>query len=86
MFDAPADTGAFQLVAYWLSFVRSLDPNTHKLARSPMWPKTHSTTRVVLQEDAAGSTTRTGIFVEQEPSVEVTMCAEVIRKVREEQH
>ncbi|KZV84900.1 alpha/beta-hydrolase [Exidia glandulosa HHB12029] len=79
-------TGLNALIAYWLSFVRSQNPNTHKLARSPSWPSTRSTTRLVLQEDRAGSTTRSGMVVEEEPADEVAMCAEVVRKVVPEQH
>ncbi|KAJ8072080.1 hypothetical protein PM082_015638 [Marasmius tenuissimus] len=28
-----------EMIAYWLSFVRSGDPNTYKLAKSPYWPQ-----------------------------------------------
>ncbi|KZV98696.1 alpha/beta-hydrolase [Exidia glandulosa HHB12029] len=75
-----------ELIAYWLSFVRSQNPNAHKLAHSPTWPSTRSMTRLALQEDPAGSTTRSGITIEVEPADEVSMCAEVIRKIVPEQH
>ncbi|EJD52085.1 alpha/beta-hydrolase [Auricularia subglabra TFB-10046 SS5] len=75
-----------ELIAYWLSFVRSLNPNTHKLARSPSWSSTRSTKRIVLQEDTAGSTTTSGVWVEDESASEAVACAEVVRKVAKEQH
>ncbi|XP_006458978.1 hypothetical protein AGABI2DRAFT_200866 [Agaricus bisporus var. bisporus H97] len=39
-----------ELIAYWLSFVRELDPNSHKLARSPIWAQytSEKRNRIVL--------------------------------------
>ncbi|KAF9460346.1 alpha beta-hydrolase [Collybia nuda] len=67
---------ASELIAYWLSFVRSGNPNTYKLARSPVWNGYNAThrNRNVLQEDPAGSTTRSGIFLEHEVNPETKRC------------
>ncbi|TCD71954.1 hypothetical protein EIP91_000086 [Steccherinum ochraceum] len=76
---------AEELIAYWLSFVRSGDPNTYKLARSPTWPEytMSNKSRVVLQEgtpDASGSVT------EVEPQRESERCAFVLGKVLKQQN
>jgi len=73
-----------ELIAYWLSFVRALNPNVHKLVRSPDWPEFASGAsrrRAVLQEDPGNSTTTSGIFVESEPTGDEERCAFVARKV-----
>ncbi|TFK33466.1 Alpha/Beta hydrolase protein [Crucibulum laeve] len=73
---------AAELIAYWLSFVRSGDPNTHKLARSPTWaPYTSNRARIVLQEDPSNSTTKSGSVIESETLKEVERCAVVASKV-----
>lgn len=69
-----------ELIAYWLSFVRTKDPNTYKLPRSPAWPEFSANERVVLQEDPNNSTTQTGIYVETEPDAEAKRCAFVATK------
>lgn len=73
---APADISfAQELIAYWVSFVRSGNPNTFKLARSPTWaPFTSKSARIVLQEDTNGSTTVSGSFLEQEQAEEKSRC------------
>lgn len=75
---------AEELIAYWLSFVRSGNPNTHKLARSPVWPQYNTSTamRVVLTE---GSVNASGSTVEAIPSEEVERCAFVASKARVQQ-
>ena len=75
---------AEELIAYWLSFVRSANPNTHKLPHAPEWPQYHATTstRVVLTE---GSTATTGSTVETIPSPEVKRCLFVASKARVQQ-
>ncbi|KAI8990740.1 alpha/beta-hydrolase [Trametes punicea] len=76
---------ASELIAYWLSFVRSGNPNTYKLARSPVWPEYTSErkARIVLQEgenkDVSGST------VEEESEQESGRCAFVASKVPHQQ-
>ncbi|KAI0795490.1 alpha/beta-hydrolase [Abortiporus biennis] len=74
-----------ELIAYWLSFVRTGDPNTYKLDRSPRWPgyETNGKNRIVLQQgtDVAHS----GSHVEQESSVESRRCAFVRSKSAAEQ-
>ncbi|KAG6915818.1 hypothetical protein DXG01_009692 [Tephrocybe rancida] len=67
---------AQELIAYWLSFVRSGNPNSHKLARSPEWASysAKKRSRAVLQQattDAAGAT---GSFVEEEGVAETHRC------------
>jgi len=82
----PTETAfAEELIAYWLSFVRSGDPNTHKLARSPTWPAytMSNKARVVLQQgtpDQSGSTT------ELEPQNETERCLFVASKVLQQQN
>ena len=73
------DAFAEELIAYWLSFVRSGNPNTFKLPRSPTWPayEQASGQRIVLTE---GSTTKSGSTVESIPSEEVQRCAFVASK------
>ena len=78
------DAFAEELIAYWLSFVRSGNPNTHKLARSPEWPgyKESTAKRIVLTE---GSATKSGSTIETIPSAEVDRCAFVVSKVQAQQ-
>lgn len=78
---------AEELIAYWLSFVRSGDPNTFKLDRSPVWPRYHAFDgrRIVLQEDRGKSTTKTGVFIEDEPVNQASRCAVVATKSEGEQ-
>ncbi|THU82033.1 alpha/beta-hydrolase [Dendrothele bispora CBS 962.96] len=78
---------ASELIAYWLSFVRSGDPNTFKLNRSPMWVDyTGEEQRIVLQQDPQNSTTTSGIFMEAEPAKERDRCAFVQSKSDKEQN
>ena len=82
---------AAELIAYWLSFVRSGNPNTFKLDRSPTWEEYFTTgndlkERVVLQQPANNSTTESGSFIEMEPVVESGRCAFVATKARDEQN
>lgn len=78
------DAFAEELIAYWLSFVRSGNPNTHKLARSPAWPayKASTAQRVVLTE---GSAIKSGSTIETIPSAEVKRCAFVVSKAQVQQ-
>ena len=76
-----------ELIAYWLSFVRSGDPNTFKLKTSPTWAEFDSEglQRIVLQQ--SNTTDRTsfepfgleqggsgGSYMETEPEKEVQRC------------
>ncbi|EIW53482.1 alpha/beta-hydrolase [Trametes versicolor FP-101664 SS1] len=76
---------ASELIAYWLSFVRSGDPNAHKLARAPVWPaySVESKRRISLQEGA--STDVSGSTVEEEPQLETSHCAFVASKAQHQQ-
>ncbi|CDO68585.1 hypothetical protein BN946_scf184996.g16 [Trametes cinnabarina] len=76
---------AAELIAYWLSFVRSGNPNTHKLARSPTWPEytLERKSRIVLQEGE--NTNVSGSAPEIEPAAENTRCAFVASKAPHEQ-
>ena len=75
---------AEELIAYWLSFVRSGDPNTFKLARAPHWPvyNNQNTQRVVLTE---GTETTTGSTSEAISALEKRRCAFVASKARVQQ-
>ena len=76
---------AAELIAYWLSFVRSGNPNTHKLSRAPTWPTFEDATarRIVLTE---GTATKTGSTVEEIPTDERSRCAFVASKDVEQQN
>ena len=79
------DAFAEELIAYWLSFVRSGNPNTFKLARSPVWPEYSASSpakRIVLQE---GTATTSGSWTEEEPESETDRCEFVASKVEHEQ-
>lgn len=69
------DAFAAELIAYWLSFVRSGDPNKYKLLRSPAWPLYKSDSRIVLQQGPGNTTTVSGSFVENELESEKIRCA-----------
>ena len=75
---------ASELIAYWLSFVRSGNPNTHKLDRAPIWPMYTAgrAQRVVLTE---GTETKSGSTVETIPTAEQQRCAFVASKAENQQ-
>ncbi|KDR78646.1 hypothetical protein GALMADRAFT_64536 [Galerina marginata CBS 339.88] len=78
---------AEELIAYWLSFVRSGDPNKFKLSRSPVWsPFTSQSSRIVLQEAPANTTTASGSFVEKQGTEETTRCNLVAGQVLAQQN
>ncbi|KAI0058368.1 alpha/beta-hydrolase [Artomyces pyxidatus] len=79
---------AEELIAYWLSFVRSGDPNTYKLSRSPLWvPFTlGSKRRIVLQEGPPASNNVSGSYIEAEPEQENARCHFVAGRVDGEQN
>ena len=85
---SPAETAfAEELIAYWLSFVRSGDPNTFKLKGSPVWtPFTSKQSRIVLQEGPAVLTTVSGSFLEQESGAETRRCKLVASQVEVQQN
>ncbi|EJU02700.1 alpha/beta-hydrolase [Dacryopinax primogenitus] len=73
-----------EMLAYFTSFVRSGNPNTYKLERSPGWPLyTDSWNRQVLQhqlnevpeEDASGEDTTTAVWQEEVTTEEQERCA-----------
>lgn len=80
------DAFASELIAYWLSFVRSGNPNTHKLARSPEWPSYSSKerSRIVLQQ--AGTLTTSGSFIEEEVEPETHQCELIASQVADQQN
>ena len=80
------DAFAAELIAYWLSFVRSGDPNQYRLSRSPEWPMYKTTSRIVLQQGPGSTTTVSGIFVEEEPEADKTRCALVASQVERQQN
>ncbi|CAK5266614.1 unnamed protein product [Mycena citricolor] len=76
-----------ELIAYWLSFVRSGNPNTHKLHTSPNWPQFSSAqkNRIVLQQNRANDTTKTGSFLEVQSDEETERCQFVVGQVAVQQ-
>ncbi|KAG6915819.1 hypothetical protein DXG01_009693 [Tephrocybe rancida] len=73
----PIETAfAQELIAYWLSFVRSGNPNSYKLARSPEWPSysAKKRSRIVLQQATTDTAVATGSFVEEEEETETRRC------------
>lgn len=80
------DAFAAELIAYWLSFVRSGDPNQYKLSRSPEWPQYKTNSRIVLQQGPGNATTVSGSFVEEEPEVGKTRCALVGSQAGDQQN
>ena len=80
------DAFAAELIAYWLSFVRSGNPNRYRLSRSPEWPMYKSTSRIVLQQGPGTTTTVSGSFIEAEPQTDKTRCALVGSQVEQQQN
>ena len=82
------DAFAEELIGYWLSFVRSGDPNTYKLARSPNWApfSSHNKERIVLQQGPENSTNVSGSSMEEDFKLEAERCQFVVTKVDEEQN
>ena len=83
-----ADENAFaeELIAYWLSFVRSHDPNKFKLAHSPTWPAFTSAhpQRIVLQEGT--TTARSESHAETVSDTEIGRCNFVASNVNRQQN
>ncbi|KAG6380169.1 Alpha/Beta hydrolase protein [Boletus reticuloceps] len=82
--QAPAEVAfASELIAYWLSFVRSGNPNTYKLDMSPTWEEytLFNKVRMVLMQDPQNLTTVSGSYMEEEPTAEGDRCAFAISKV-----
>ncbi|PPQ63222.1 hypothetical protein CVT24_005682 [Panaeolus cyanescens] len=81
---------AQELIAYWMSFVRSGDPNKFKFARSPVWPAftSRSPNRMVLTavSDAAKKDTESANSVEQELKDETARCDIVASQVLYQQN
>ncbi|KAG1724958.1 Alpha/Beta hydrolase protein [Suillus paluster] len=73
---------ASEIIAYWLSFVRSSKPNTYKLDKSPVWGAYNESkpVRVVLMQDPQNSTNVTGSYMEEQPVPETVRCAFAISK------
>ncbi|KAI0704096.1 alpha/beta-hydrolase [Earliella scabrosa] len=80
---------AEEMIAYWLSFVRSGDPNTFKVERSPVWPaySPRDMRRIVLQESRGedASIHISGSRVEEEPASESARCEFVVAKAVRQQ-
>lgn len=68
---------AEELIAYWLSFVRSGNPNTYRLTRSPTWSRYTKANRMrmVLQQNPAEILSRSGSVLEVEGEAEAGRCA-----------
>jgi hypothetical protein len=80
------DAFAAELIAYWLSFVRSGDPNEYRLPCSPKWPMYMNTSRIVLQQGLGTTTTVSGSFIEAEPETDKTRCALVGSQAEQQQN
>ncbi|KAF8128703.1 Alpha/Beta hydrolase protein [Boletus edulis] len=82
--QTPAEVAfASELIGYWLSFVRSGNPNTYKLGMSPTWEEytLPNKVRMVLMQDPENLTTVSGSYMEEEPTAEGDRCAFAISKV-----
>jgi carboxylesterase type B len=79
---------AEELIAYWLSFVRSGNPNTYKLSRSPLWSQFTDSTknRIILQQDPQNITTQSGSFLEIQPVPETQRCTFIADQVVSQQN
>ncbi|TFK45632.1 alpha/beta-hydrolase [Heliocybe sulcata] len=77
-----------ELIAYWLSFVRSGNPNTYKLGWSPQWARYSlaNRMRIVLQEGPEETANRSGSYMEMEPMDEGLRCAFIVSKVDHQQN
>lgn len=89
--QSPPETAfSHEIISYWLSFVRTLDPNTHKLDRAPAWPEysVKERNRVVLNVAPTGSDYHavSGSHVEIESEVDVQRCALITGMVDEMQN
>jgi hypothetical protein len=84
----PQTAFAEELIAYWISFVRSHDPNTFKLSRSPEWPQftLDGLSRIVLTQNPNNSTTVSGSTTEKEDAVEKARCQFVASVEPEQQN
>ena len=80
------DAFAAELIAYWLSFVISGDPNQHRLSRSPEWLPYKSNSRIVLQQGPGTTTTVSGSYVEEESETDKRRCALVASQVGRQQN
>lgn len=80
VFNATESSFASEAIAYWVSFVRSGNPNTYALPGSPQWPKWEGQgKRMVFNE---GTTNTAGAYVsgskvEAEPPAELQRCLTV---------
>ncbi|KAF8842830.1 alpha/beta-hydrolase [Paxillus ammoniavirescens] len=82
-YQTPAELAfVSELIAYWLSFVRSGNPNTYKLEMSPTWEQytPANKVRMVLMQDPHNLTTVSGSYMEEEPTAEGKRCAFAISK------
>lgn len=67
---------AAELIAYWLSFVRTGNPNAFKARRSPNWPLylRGERYRNVLQQNPAGEPPYSGSYLELDENPETERC------------
>ncbi|KAF6759817.1 EstA protein [Ephemerocybe angulata] len=79
---------ASELIAYWLSFVRTGDPNTYKLPKSPTWNGYTAGTRnkIVLQQADTKDARKSGSFMEKETKEETERCLVVAGQVETQQN
>ncbi|CCM02303.1 uncharacterized protein FIBRA_04393 [Fibroporia radiculosa] len=82
--QTPAELAfASELIAYWLSFVRSGNPNTYKLDMSPTWEQYAETVpiRMVLMQNPQNLTNVSGSYMERQPDLETVRCLFAISMV-----
>lgn len=86
-FDTSEIAFSEELIAYWLSFVRTFDPNVHKLERAPVWGRytAGGRNRIVLNEapDGADVNAVSGSHVEIEEDEAAERCQVVAGLVDE---
>ncbi|KAK7461802.1 hypothetical protein VKT23_008234 [Stygiomarasmius scandens] len=79
-----------ELIAYWISFVRSGNPNTFKLDRSPTWAQYTNgegkRERIVLRKGPADRTDVTGSFMEEMDQKQARRCSLVLSKAERQQN
>ncbi|KAH6909244.1 EstA protein [Coprinopsis sp. MPI-PUGE-AT-0042] len=85
-FSPAEDKFSKELIAYWLSFVRTGNPNAHRQPGSPVWPTytLGNRARIVLQQAPDGA--QSGSSVEKETEREVERCKLVVSQVDRQQN
>jgi carboxylesterase type B len=85
--NAIEEAFAEEMIAYWLSFVRTGNPNTYRLSKSPIWYSysISNPVRAVLAQEPNNVTKKSGVWLESTPDVESERCRFIATKVEREQ-